>query len=198
MCEVVLKHYRNTAKINPAPKAKLDVFQLKGLRKILNIKATFIDRTNTNEFVYNKANEEINKPTTPTADNPNSATLKVNLIVEFSDCYESRKLTSSLDIIKNRNNDKDPRFQLTAQDDLKLNQYQKRRSGHPRNVWWHFAIQGIWTWIGKLPIDPTLPRHNRYTNFNPDSTIHQDEIKEHADIWTKTQTLSYFFDNLNT
>ena len=74
--------------------------------------------------------------------------------------------------------------------------YQKHRTGRPRNVWWHFAIQEILKWIGKLPIDPTLPRHNTYTLFNPDSVTHQDEIKSHADIWTKARTLTYFYDSL--
>lgn len=35
---------------------KLDVLQLKGLRKILGIKTTFVDRANTNQSVYNTAN----------------------------------------------------------------------------------------------------------------------------------------------
>jgi hypothetical protein len=36
---------------------RLDTFQLKGLRKILNIKTTFIDRTQTNNKIY----EDVNK-----------------------------------------------------------------------------------------------------------------------------------------
>ena len=35
---------------------KLDTFQLKGLRKILNLKTTFVERANTNERVYEIAN----------------------------------------------------------------------------------------------------------------------------------------------
>ena len=38
----------------------LDAFHLKGLRKILEIKTTFIDRANTNERVYQKAQEVLN------------------------------------------------------------------------------------------------------------------------------------------
>ena len=34
---------------------KLDTLQLKGLRKILDLKTTYIDRANTNEVVYEKA-----------------------------------------------------------------------------------------------------------------------------------------------
>ena len=38
----------------------LDSFHLKGLRKILEMKTTFIDRANTNERVYQKAQEVLN------------------------------------------------------------------------------------------------------------------------------------------
>ena len=54
-----------SAQINEAQKKKLDVFQLKGLRKILDYKTTFIDISNTNEFIYKTSIEEINRPTTP-------------------------------------------------------------------------------------------------------------------------------------
>ena len=37
----------------------LDVFHLRGLRKILRMKTTFIDRANTNEEVYKRANEHL-------------------------------------------------------------------------------------------------------------------------------------------
>ena len=40
----------------------LDVFQLKGLRKILNLHTTFVNRTNTNEFVYQQANDALEAP----------------------------------------------------------------------------------------------------------------------------------------
>ena len=38
----------------------LDTFQLKGLRKILEMKTTFIDRANTNQKVYQCAQELLN------------------------------------------------------------------------------------------------------------------------------------------
>ena len=45
----------------------LDTLQLKGLRKILDMKTTFVDRANTNEVVYKKAQDVLrsknqNKP----------------------------------------------------------------------------------------------------------------------------------------
>ena len=36
---------------------KLDIFQLKGLRKILGWETTFINRANTNERVYQRATQ---------------------------------------------------------------------------------------------------------------------------------------------
>ena len=42
-----------------AAASKLDTFQLKGLRKILKMSTTYIDRTNTNHEVYRRANLEI-------------------------------------------------------------------------------------------------------------------------------------------
>ena len=41
-------------------KNKLDVFQLKGLRKVLGMQTTFMDRSNTNARVFQKATEAIN------------------------------------------------------------------------------------------------------------------------------------------
>ena len=42
-----------------AAASKLDTFQLKGLRKILKMSTTYIDRANTNHEVYRRANLEI-------------------------------------------------------------------------------------------------------------------------------------------
>ena len=41
----------------------LGAFQLKGLRQILRLHTTFIQRLNTNEYVYRRANEVLNSPT---------------------------------------------------------------------------------------------------------------------------------------
>ena len=40
----------------------LNIFHLKGLRKILLLHTTYIDRNNSNEFVYQRANEIIGTP----------------------------------------------------------------------------------------------------------------------------------------
>jgi hypothetical protein len=40
----------------------LNTFQLKGLRKILKLHTTFVQRNNSNEYVYRRANETLNAP----------------------------------------------------------------------------------------------------------------------------------------
>ena len=44
-----------------AEKERLDVFQRRGLRKILGLKATFYDRRNKNELIIKIANDELAK-----------------------------------------------------------------------------------------------------------------------------------------
>ena len=46
-----------SAQLNEGALKQLDIFQLKGFRKILNLQHTFINRANTNQVVFRKANE---------------------------------------------------------------------------------------------------------------------------------------------
>ena len=48
-----------SAQLTNALKAKFDTFQLKGLRQILRMQATYMNRANTNEKVYQQATEHL-------------------------------------------------------------------------------------------------------------------------------------------
>ena len=61
---------------------------------------------------------------------------------------------------------------------LKINEYDKKRTGRPRDAWWVFALQDIWKWIKSIE---TEDKHPTGTIFNPDNPTHQEEIKKHAD-----------------
>ena len=50
-----------TAPLSISQKKKLDAFQQKGIRQIMGIQPTFIDRTMTNEKVLDMANAELNE-----------------------------------------------------------------------------------------------------------------------------------------
>ncbi len=49
-----------TATLKANARTRIDAFQLKWLRQIFKLKATFIDRSNTNERVYQLANKALN------------------------------------------------------------------------------------------------------------------------------------------
>ena len=46
-----------SVQVNDTLKSKLDAFQLKGLRQILKIQTTYVNRANTNDVVYTKASK---------------------------------------------------------------------------------------------------------------------------------------------
>lgn len=52
-----------SAQLTPSHQRRIEVFQLKGLRKILKLKTTFVERSNTNEEVFRQANEHIQNET---------------------------------------------------------------------------------------------------------------------------------------
>ena len=52
-----------SAPMNESTKHELDIFQLKGLRKILGIKTTFVDRAQDNRTIYKKAQNHIKNET---------------------------------------------------------------------------------------------------------------------------------------
>ena len=58
-----------SAQLTPSLQRRIEVFQLKGLRKILKMETTFVERNNTNAEVFRKADEAI-KQETPDEKNP--------------------------------------------------------------------------------------------------------------------------------
>jgi len=83
-----------SAQLNKTNIAKLDVFQLKGLRKILKMKTTYVERENSNELIYKLAWE---KSIIPGKEGKN--------IVPLSQVYRSLKIKKLIKVI--RADDKD-------------------------------------------------------------------------------------------
>ena len=48
-----------TLELPTSQTSRLEAFQLKGLQKILNMVTTFVDRNNTNEEVFRRANQQL-------------------------------------------------------------------------------------------------------------------------------------------
>ena len=104
---------------------KLDVFQLKGLRKILGMETTFINRANSNKRVYQEA--------TKTAF-PKPGDMRE--IKRFSEFHNERKARLLGHILRADNND--PLRQVSFQPGTAYRvQYGKKRVGKPKQNWIH-------------------------------------------------------------
>ena len=112
--------------------SKLDAFQLKGIRKILNMKTTFITRANTNERVFERANVIANPKSKP---NKNIRT--------FSHYVQGRQESLLKHIVRSSN--EDPLRQCTLEYNRPIPfQVPKRRVGRPRLNWTNEGYKRIY------------------------------------------------------
>ena len=111
----------------------LNTFQLKGLRKILKLKTTFIDRNNTNEFVYNLANERIQSPT----EGPDRKIKPLTEVLQY------RKLKLLGHVM--RRDRSHPMSQITQMNAAgKIRTIDKKRKGRPRLNWLEENLRRAW------------------------------------------------------
>jgi len=113
----------DTVELPPSLIEKLNVFQLKGLRKILKMDTTFINRANTNKKVFQKANDIKNPKKTPGKN-----------IKTFRNYIEDKQEALLKHLV--RADPKDPLRQATFEPESILPViYTKRRVGRPRKQW---------------------------------------------------------------
>jgi hypothetical protein len=139
----------------------LNAFHLKGLRKILNMKTTFVDRANTNEAVYRKAfqvlqTENEKKP-------PRLQKAKEHMTKQvrpISEGLEAKKLSLLGHVIRREFHH--PTFQVTfatpagteiATPLLVKRSPTKRRKGRPRLNWAEENMSRAWQAINALEED---------------------------------------------
>ena len=155
----------------PAHKRQPDAFYLRGLRQIMGMKTTFIDRTNTNERVYINAacvlaQKETQTPLLPLSrqweirrqklmaflNTPQAAQPEIKATFFFPPSFEFQE--------------------VRAQDSWRPNStIWGRRRGRPRGFWVREVIQEIWKKMRR--IDPDLPQ------IDLDSAFHRREIAWH-------------------
>ena len=132
----------------------LNTFQLKGLRKILKLHTTFVQRHNTNEYVYRRANEELGAP----------AFGRDRKIKPLTEILEDKKIKMLGHILRRER--RHPLHQATFATPSALpRETEHRRVGRPRQFWTVNVMQKAWKIIKEN--DPTLPnlefdKHNRY------------------------------------
>ena len=109
---------------------RLDAFQLKGLRKILGKQTTYYNRTYSNEYLYQLANEHLSEHGCK--------------IIKLSEYHKERRMVLLAKLIVMR--DKEPSAKITL-DGSGLANYDlkgKRRYGRPRLNWLSVTLLGFW------------------------------------------------------
>ena len=108
-----------------ATASKLDTFQLKGLRKILNMETTYINRENTNEEIYRRANAEARTD---------------NAIRPLSHVLQEKRIKLLGHIVRRPR--EHPQHQTTfCTKSLIPRTVDKRRVGRPRLSWTHETMK---------------------------------------------------------
>ena len=128
----------DSAQLTPSNQRRIEVFQLKGLRKILKMTTTYVERNNSNAEVFRKANEAI-KQETP--ENKIPATAK-----PFVTCYLNSRMKR---LARIHNMPKEhPVRHITIGPNPDNNcvpwNPPNRRVGRPRFKWVTEAVGDIW------------------------------------------------------
>jgi hypothetical protein len=129
----------------------IDIFQLKGLRKILKLKTTYIDRINTNHIVYEKANEAVGSVTSG----------EERKIKPLTETLEKRKIKLLGHILRRER--EHPQHQITFSNNNALpRETRSRRVGKPRKFWTRENMRKAWERIQTSDsINPLIP-FNRF------------------------------------
>ena len=120
---------------------KLNTFQMKGIRKIMKIPPTHIDRSWTNQRVYDEANKEIDKINAEKKKTGQPGRLKIRPITELID---KRKIKLLGHIIRADRND--PLQEITFSDPINLTPLipAYKRVGKPRIKWVDHVMGKAW------------------------------------------------------
>ena len=141
-----------TAMLTDGALRKINVFQLKGLRKILKLKTTFIDRSNTSQVVLEKANTAIQEE---------GSHRKVKL---FGDAYKEGRMKQGARILCAR--PIEPTRYTTLQEGYRIWDFPKKRIGRPKDKWIAEGMHDLWERI-KLKRPDT---RNRQLHINRSKT----------------------------
>ena len=142
----------DSAQLTPSQQRRIEVFQLKGLRKILNMKTTYVERNNTNAEIFRKANELIQNQT--------EAGTTLKRIKEFVKAYKNSRM-KRLTRIFQMSTDHPVRHITFANNHPNPNLISPwippdRRVGRPRFKWVTETLNDMW--INMASTHPNVPQ----------------------------------------
>ena len=159
-----------SAELKKSDMDKLNVFQLKGLRKILKMETTFVNRENTNQKVFAAINNAVNRTSrTPRAE-----------IKPFAQMHKEQKLKMYKHILNAKEDDP---IRTTTINPQTLRSWTPgvRRSGRPKqHQWAEHAAKEFWA-----EIQPTLPPTLQGQEFRHEEPVHIAAIKQSAQVAAK-------------
>ena len=150
-----------SAELGTALLNKLDVFQLKGLRKILRLDTTYVNRANTNRHVFEMGNSKIRTQGGRKE------------IKRFSLAYKEAKKRRVARVINAGPND--PQKEITFERGLKAWNHVNKRVGAPKIKWATEAVKLLWNDIRETQSPPRTTQA-----YNPNSPGQETRIKEAA------------------
>ena len=156
--------------LTQAAARKLDTFQLKGLRKILKLETTYINREYSNDYVFEKATQLLRA----------GATSQDERSVErLSHSYEKIRIKLFVQLILAKDKG-DPKENVTFAEDLRPHNYGKKRVGRPRLNWINETTRLFWNTIVK-------PRNRELWlgDYNPQSDVHYALMKSEATAYNQ-------------
>ena len=146
----------HTAELNKSTLSRLDTLQLKGLRKILRMETTFVNRANTNERVFERANAACRVDATARKIRP------------FSDVYREWKIRLYEQILQL--DPEDPvRGATLNEDTLTDKRFERSRVGRPRLKWAAETQRDFWK-------STSSQRSPELRNVDCDATIQSHRI----------------------
>ena len=142
----------DSAQLTPSHQRRIEVFQLKGLRKILQMRTTSVERTNTNKEVYRRANELIKNESAPG---------KIpKRIVPFVTCYLNSRIKRLIRLDKMNATHPVRHITLGTDRGNRLVPWTppNRRVGRPRFKWVMETMNDFWSSIAQQHTHTLHPR----------------------------------------
>ena len=145
----------NTAQLNENEMKRLDIFQLKGLRKIMKKDTTYVNRANTNERIFEMANEQLKE------EHGNNNKKEIKKIIPFRKAYLCSKLKRLKRIINQ--DQSNPCRKITFRENLTVWTQPNRLQWRPKIKWTDKALKEQWEQMKEEK--PEIRHITLYSNY---------------------------------
>ena len=156
-----------SAQLNPSQQRRIEVFQLKGFRKILKMKTTYVERNNSNAEVFRRANEAIQHETP--AGKPQKT------VRAFVTCYRNSRMKRLARVFKMSDDHPVKHITFAPNNSNLILPWipPNRRVGRPRFKWVTETMSDMWT--NMASIHPAAPNA-----FDREGNVTQHDILREA------------------